>query len=135
VSETPAWIVDYAQVCRRAFGLEDWPIAVIMQDCIDGDDQTRALTTTAIRTLDARLQVRRDLTPGDDGYVTLTHEFLHMATIYADVMAYRIMDMTPKKHRALAERLWRDGLEQSIERLARALTPLLRAQLEEPKSE
>jgi hypothetical protein len=135
--KVPAWMVAYAQVCREALGLADWPVAIVPVKRVDdslsnGHGTTRALTTSSWRTLDAKLEIQRDLPADADGYVTLTHEFLHMALVHQDQAVYRILDLLPRKRRTFAEQLWRDGLEQTVERLARALTPVLRAQLPPP---
>jgi hypothetical protein len=135
VSDVPAWIAEYGAICSRALGLEGWPIVVVMADCIDNDEFTRAQATSSSRALDGRIVVRRDIDPDDQGYITMTHEFLHLATVYQDTAVSRIIALLPRKRHAFARELWEDGLEPTIERLARALTPLLRAQLEEPKSE
>ena len=117
--DIPDWIMQHAQKCRVAFNLEQWPINLCMVDSVDGGKEFKgeyiyAMAHTDPRSLDARIEIRRDLETLPFSYVTITHEFLHCATVYQDRSVRRIIELLPKKQRGYAWQLWRDGNEQTI---------------------
>lgn len=73
----------------------------------------------------ATVKLRSDLSNNVEGSATIAHEMLHVAQAPEFMAVDRIIGLLPKKLRRHAYELWHDGNEQTTERLARALTPIL----------
>lgn len=121
MSETlPQWIEDYAQECRMLFGLDDWQIVVKTVDAPNGDKGNEGFSWVDVRYITARIELRRDLDMNKMRHVTM-HEFLHVALAPIAQAHLRVPNLIPKSHRKHARQLLDDGVEQTIERLTRAL--------------
>jgi hypothetical protein len=127
--ELRKWQFAYIQKCREAFGVGYAGFAFYSNRCKKpgGSRANQGWAQGEPRYERGQVQIRRDLAPDDAGYEVLTHETLHAALGPQGQAVDRILDLVPKKHRAHALELWRDGNEAAVTRLARGLTPLLRA--------
>lgn len=65
--------------------------------------------------------------PEDERVNTLVHELVHVCVEPFAIAANRVRDQIPEAARGLAEDMLRDGLECSVEDLARCITRIRRA--------
>jgi hypothetical protein len=121
--EIPAWLEAYAQECRVLFGLEVWDIVVRLVDRPGEEDGNEGHVTVNTRYLAATIEL--DRAKADDQAQmrrVVMHEMLHVAFAPISRAYLRTMDLLPKKAlRRHAEQLYEDGIEETIERLTRAL--------------
>lgn len=125
----PKWAFTHVQKCRAAFGVGAAGFAFYSARCKapGGSRANLGWGRGEPRYARGQVQIRRDLARDDQGYEVLTHETLHAALGAQGQAVERILELVPKKRRAHALELWRDGNEASVTQLARALTPLLRS--------
>ena len=116
----PQWLEDYAQECRVLFGLEVWEIVVNVVDAPDGDKDNDGFSWVNVRYLSAKIELRRDQTDVQFRSVMM-HEMLHVALAPISQAHMRLFELLPKKLRRHVKDICNDGLEQTIERLTRAL--------------
>lgn len=116
--------------CRRALGLTAPAFTLYIARKPKrhvNEGEGGAVTRTGPRYHRAVLTFAKHL-PKADQYEIVTHECLHAAFgRQHEAVESIIGGYVPKKHRALAWKLWDDANEADITRTARALTPVLRA--------
>jgi hypothetical protein len=67
------------------------------------------------------------IAPDADGYETVTHELLHGALAPIEQAVDQIISLLPKAQRKHAWKLWGDGNEPAVTRIAHHLTKVLHA--------
>jgi hypothetical protein len=125
----PKWAATHVQKCRAAFGIGYDGFVFYAHRCNapGGSKANAGFALAEPRYERAGVELRPDLACDDQGYEILTHETLHAAMGPMGQSIERILELVPKKRRAHALELWRDGQEATVTRLARGLTPLVRA--------
>lgn len=129
----PDWLRTYIDRAADALGLGHVTLCYRLKQLprrrrgMGGDGQTHCVWQYN------RVEITFDVALGPDayGYATVTHELLHGSLMSIERAVDRIIDLVPPGQRPHALRLWQDGNEEAVERLARHLTPVLRAQREE----
>jgi hypothetical protein len=121
VTELPSWLTEYAQDCRKLFGLDEWEICVKLVKHPGGDDVEReGHCALNYRYLTATIELNE--TMEEDGLrSTLMHEMLHIVLAPIEQAHDRITELVKKGLRRHVAELMDDGIEQTIERLRRAL--------------
>lgn len=129
MSKKPAkWIMRHADKCKRAFGLSAWGIYLhIVPDLQVDDSNALGQHRTSYRNITSDIDLNTTLEGDALGHSVITHELLHVAMIERDVAFRRVLDFVPDEHKAHCEALYKDAKEHCTERLARSLTPVLRA--------
>ena len=118
----------HAKKCKAAFGLWDWRIDVSRVDKLKRKgDACLGYHNTVHRTLSRNIEYNSSLKDDSLGHDVITHEFLHVALIEPDIAFGLVMDFVPEKYRAHCQELYTEAKEHTTEKLARSLTPLLRA--------
>lgn len=126
-SKPPKWMREHVDHCTRAFGLEKWRIELHPVDTIDDEPTTTARVYLRTPYLIADILVRVDADPEYNGYIALTHEMLHIAIAQQDHAVKQMSTCLPKRERKTMHAVYVDAQEQDVERMARALTPLIRS--------
>lgn len=116
----PQWIEDYAQEVRALFGLESWEIVVKLSDNPGNDRESEGHSSVDVRYLTAKIELGRSLDT-EKMRTVMMHEMLHVAFAPIEQAHLRVPQLVPKAQRKHARTLLDDGLEQTIERLARGL--------------
>lgn len=127
--DLPKWAFKHIQKCRTAFGIGYEGFAFYSHRCKapGGSKGNMGYAAAETRYERGTVEISPTLQRDDQGYEILTHETLHAAMGPMGQSVERIIELVPKKQRAHALELWRDGQEATVTRLARGLTPLLRA--------
>lgn len=125
----PKWAFEHVQKCRHAFGIGYEGFVFYSHRCKapGGAKTNMGYASASTRYERAVVEIRPDLPHDETGYEILTHETLHAAMGPMGQAVERIIELVPKKQRDHALELWRDGQEATVTRLARGLTPVLRA--------
>ena len=116
----PQWIEDYAQEIRTLFDLDVWQIVVKLSDSPGNDRANEGHASVDVRYLTARIELNPAFSE-ERMRATLMHEMLHVAFAPIAQAHLRVPALVPKGQRKHARTLLDDGLEQTIERLTRAL--------------
>lgn len=121
IENAPPWLVEYAQDCRRLFGIgDDWYISVKLVRAPDGDINKEGHSRINIRYLTAHIELCESLS--EEGLRhTCMHELFHIAFAPLELAHLRILDLVPEELREHANELQADGIEQTIERLTRSI--------------
>lgn len=127
--DLPEWQFAYIQLCREVFGIGGMVDHLSTQLCdeVAGNPNAFGETQTVPRYLEAVITLKRGVSESDQGYEDLTHEVLHAAMPLQRQAVTRIIGLLPPKLHAHAWDLWTDANEPTVTRLARGLTPVLRA--------
>lgn len=120
MADLPDWLEAYAQDLRTLFGLADWEIVVKLVRVPGGDPTNEGHSRTDFRYLSATIELNRKL-PKEGLRAVLMHEMLHVVLAPIEQAYARICELVPEPLRGHALNLHDDGLEQTIERLTRAL--------------
>lgn len=118
--ELPAWVEAYVQECRVLFGLADWEIVVKMSDAPGGETTYEGHSSVDVRYVRATIELNPNYSDSEIRS-TLMHEMLHVALWPIAQAHLRVPMLVPKAQRKHARTLLDDGVEQTIERLTRAL--------------
>lgn len=130
----PPWLLSYAQDCRDLFGLGDWYINVKLVRAPGDDLEREGHSRLNIRYLSAHIELCNGM-PDEGLRHTLMHEMLHIALAPIELAHNRIRELVKEKYREHLDELFADGLEQTIERLTRALQQRIKAPLSDSQSE
>lgn len=117
----PHWLIAYAQDCRRLFGIGDeWYISIKLVRAPGEDLEKEGQSRINVRYLTAHIELCESMS--EEGLRhTLMHELLHVAFAPLELAHNRMRELVKEKHHAHLDELFADGLEQTIERLTRAL--------------
>lgn len=119
-TNAPPWLTDLARHYRDLFGIGAWYINVKLVRAPGGDIDKEGQSRIDLRYLSAHIELCETM-PEEGLRHTLMHEMLHIALAPIDLAHSRMREMVKKKHRDHVDELFADGLEQTIERLTRAL--------------
>lgn len=120
MSDLPDWLTAYAQDCRVLFGLEAWDIVVKLVKAPDNDLEKEGHASINIRYLTAKIELNESMP--DEGFrAILMHEMLHVALAPIEQAHLRIRELVRPRLQEHADELFADGLEQTIERMTRAM--------------
>lgn len=113
-------IRELCQKIHDILGLDGYAIVVAPKDSIESGN-LMGITYMSHSSLDALINYKSELN-GWDLAVTLAHELIHVALAPLDChFQQRLVTMIPKNQRKLARGLYHDHLEETVERMARAL--------------
>ena len=118
--DLPLWLEAYAQELRTLFGLEAWEISVKLVRAPDDDLEKEGHSVINYRYLSARIELCESMSDEGKRHI-LMHEFLHVVLAPLEQTHSRIRELVKTKRREHLDELFADGLEQTIERLTRAL--------------
>lgn len=117
----PPWLLAYAIEVRDLFGLGDWYINVKLVRAPNDELENEGHARINMRYLSAHIELCESI-PKDGLRHTLMHELLHVAFGPLELAHSRMRELAKEKHRDHLDELFHDGLEQTIERLTRALS-------------
>lgn len=121
MTDTPDWLVSYAQDVRRLLGVgDDWHVRLTMVDRIDENDEAAGATDLDVPYLRAGIKLRNGLSE-DETRSALFHELLHVALAPIDHMVDRLIWRLPASRAIQSYQLKSDAFEQTIVRLERAI--------------
>ena len=118
--DLPKWLEDYAQDCRKLFGLDEWEVSVKLVRAPGGDDEREGHAEVNFRYLSVKIELNE--TMSEEGFRhILMHEMLHATLAPIEQAFERTKELVKKGLRNHVDEMFADGLEQAIERLTRAL--------------
>lgn len=124
-SNAPPWLLDYIRLCQERLRLQHWHIHVTLTDAPNvHNEYAIATTSTVAGSVSAWMRFKNDIAPDRDGYVTATHEVLHLAFAAMDWAVDRAIHKQPKHRRADIRHAYSTGYETGIDHLAEALAGL-----------
>lgn len=117
-----AWADRAIEKSKGLLKVEDLVIEARVKDIIQGNKYTVASTRIGFTGMNTYVDLRSDLGPDKEGYVTILHEMLHVAQNQHFVVMNSIYKLFPNKTvRKHVKKLWEDANEQIVERLAQGL--------------
>jgi hypothetical protein len=127
--ETPKWISEAVHDARRLFGMggADWHFYVKMTDKpADDDGFDGSIRCNAVyQTCD--IELNTTLENDSVGLAAIYHEVLHGSHESIDHLVQdAILEKVPKKERKLLGNLYRDEVENFVQRIARSIVENLR---------
>lgn len=102
--------------------MQPWNIKVLLTDVPNRHhEHSIAITSTIAGSMSAYMRFRDDIAPDHDGYVTVTHEMLHLVFVHLDWVMDAGMDTLPKKYRQQVYHWYNPNYETGIDHLAEML--------------
>jgi hypothetical protein len=131
-SSVPQWITEYIRQCQERLGLQAWNIKVTLTDIPNRHhNNSVAITSTIAGSMSAYMRFKDDIAPDHDGYVTITHEMLHLVFARLDWSMDAGIETLPKKHRRAVYQMYNPHYETGIDHLAEMLAPAWMPAVEE----
>lgn len=128
-NQAPAWLMAYSLKVKDALWLSEWHVTVKMDD-LSGEASGGIVTadctpSTPYLSAVIRFDPKHFQGPTREAKTIIIHEYLHIVLGRTQRVADRTMKLTPKKCRGFLDEMRNDACEETIERLARALYPLI----------
>lgn len=120
----PQWIEQAVMDARRLFGLSgaDWHFYVKMTDKPAGDEDYDGYTRCDAVYQNCNIELNSDLENDLVGLASIYHEVLHGSHESIDrLVRCVIMKKVPKRERELLGNLYRDEVENFVQRIARSI--------------
>lgn len=112
--------------------MQAWNIKVTLTDTPNRHhNNSVAITSTIAGSMSAYMRFKDDLAPDHDGYVTITHEVLHLVFARLDWSMDAGIETLPKKHRRSVYQMYNPHYETGIDHLAEMLAPAWMPAVEE----
>ena len=124
MSEMPKWIDEAVQDARRLFGLGgmDWHFYVKLSDKPGGDEDNDGTIYCDSVYLTANIELNTNLKDDEVGFSAVYHEVLHAAHESVDHLVQEtIIKEVPEEKRELFKQLYRDGIENFVQRISRSV--------------
>ena len=135
----PAWLMAYSLKVKDALWLNEWHVTVKMDD-LSGEDTDGIVTadctpSTPYLSAVIRFDPKHFRNPTPEAKTIIIHEYLHIVMGRSQRVADRTLELTPKKFQNFLDESRKDACEETIERLARALYPLIERIPDAPEPE
>ena len=125
LDEAPEWMEKWAGYVQDALGITE-DVVFGARPKPGGERRNDGFTLSEVRYNRATVIMKEGLEDRYQTYQDVLHEYLHIALgPAANSVGYLLRMLPDKAQRELGLDLWLDGVESSIERLARALGPRL----------
>lgn len=120
----PDWVIDETQEARRKFGIDDgWHIYLEWAQTPGGNRESNGECTTNSVYLDATIQLRNKLEPGQLASRVILHEVGHVALAEIDrlIEGYVLPAIFDEAQRETLRAMYIDAVERFLQRLVRGL--------------
>jgi hypothetical protein len=128
MSNPPEWIIRHVQDARDLFGIggPEWHIYVELNDRPNGSDSYNGFASVDYRYLNANIEFNRGLEDDEVGQQVIYHEVLHISHQVVDDVALDAINRLPEAEQEIYRQLYKDAVEQFIQRVSRSIVYRLR---------